>query len=194
MEMEEQMKRAEFVLGCIQVFWPEAVIAGGAPRDWYFNRVAKDIDIYLQADSQDIDVAELGIMFSGCVIRKLGNSYSEAEDDNFIKYVYEVEGFMGLDLQFIFCDFKLNPEKSVHQQVVDQFDAGICMITWDGQGPFNADPKFHRDEEDKTITIHEGGCTTAQLKRSVEKHLPKLRSYFPDYKVIIPPKVKERLA
>ena len=46
MNITEQKSIAKTVLGKIRNLDHRAIIAGGAARDWYFNNLANDIDIF----------------------------------------------------------------------------------------------------------------------------------------------------
>lgn len=46
MNVEQQKQTAKKVLSKIKALDSRAIIAGGAARDWYFNNVANDIDIF----------------------------------------------------------------------------------------------------------------------------------------------------
>lgn len=46
MNIEQQKQTAKKVLSKIKVLDSRAIIAGGAARDWYFNNIANDIDIF----------------------------------------------------------------------------------------------------------------------------------------------------
>ena len=46
MNIEQQKQTAKKVLSKIKALDSRAIIAGGAPRDWYFNNLANDIDIF----------------------------------------------------------------------------------------------------------------------------------------------------
>ena len=46
MNIGQQKRTAKEVLDKVKVLDYRAIIAGGAPRDWYFNNIANDIDIF----------------------------------------------------------------------------------------------------------------------------------------------------
>lgn len=46
MNIEQQKQTAKTVLSKIKALDSRAIIAGGAARDWYFNNLANDIDIF----------------------------------------------------------------------------------------------------------------------------------------------------
>lgn len=46
MNIEQQKRIAKEVLDKVKVLDYRAIIAGGAARDWYFNNLANDIDIF----------------------------------------------------------------------------------------------------------------------------------------------------
>jgi len=46
--VREQKRAALDILRAVRIIDPRAVVAGGAARNWYFQRPARDIDIYIQ--------------------------------------------------------------------------------------------------------------------------------------------------
>jgi len=44
--IEQQRQSANAVLDKLRCLDSRAIIAGGAPRDWYFSKLANDIDIF----------------------------------------------------------------------------------------------------------------------------------------------------
>ena len=53
MNIEQQKRIAKEVLDKVKVLDDRAIIAGGAPRDWYFNNLANDIDIFYYHEDGD---------------------------------------------------------------------------------------------------------------------------------------------
>lgn len=47
MNIFKQKTIARNILNRLRVFDPGCVLAGGAPRDWYFNNLATDLDFYI---------------------------------------------------------------------------------------------------------------------------------------------------
>lgn len=45
--IEQQKQVADKVLDMLRFTDPTAIVAGGAPRDWYMGRAAKDIDVFM---------------------------------------------------------------------------------------------------------------------------------------------------
>lgn len=51
MSIETQKTLADDLLGKLGVISPYVMLAGGAPRDWYFEKEAQDLDIYLYSSA-----------------------------------------------------------------------------------------------------------------------------------------------
>ena len=47
--IEQQKLVADKVLNQLYLICPEAIVAGGAPRDWYLGKPANDIDVYFSS-------------------------------------------------------------------------------------------------------------------------------------------------
>lgn len=54
MKIEEQNVVAKKVLEKIKIVDPYVILAGGAPRDWYFGNPCNDLDIYYYSNAMTI--------------------------------------------------------------------------------------------------------------------------------------------
>lgn len=50
MDFKEQMKIADKALDMLYPISPSAIVAGGAPLDWYFEKEARDVDIFISVN------------------------------------------------------------------------------------------------------------------------------------------------
>lgn len=181
-----------------------AVIAGGAVRDIYFEKMPADIDIFLwdPSYSNENTVAEapesidfLAQMFN---IKPVGpyNPRSVADDhiervfgeypEGGVTRVTAVWNVMKnfLPLQIIFVSER--PDVYVDQY----FDFGICKAYCDGiKLRYTRD--FMHDAHHKKLSYVAKEPRDFETKFSLENHLPKLQSKFPDHKFFIAPWNKE---
>lgn len=59
LKIETEMRLGRTVLRCIQGAGYDAIIGGGAPRDWYCGRNCKDIDIFVRYEGDEPPVEAL---------------------------------------------------------------------------------------------------------------------------------------
>ena len=100
MNIEQQKQTAKKVLSNIKALDSRAIIAGGAARDWYFNNIANDIDIfYFHEEGKyclDNIRRETAILKALLGVSKIdvvgfnsggGNSYNNHPEDDFNNYL-----------------------------------------------------------------------------------------------------------
>jgi hypothetical protein len=103
---------------------PEAMIMGGAPRDWTYGQLAKDIDIFTRgltnesADSIRNRIADALFTDEKYIHDLTWNSHYLATKDNGVLFVFEAQTFL-FPVQIIVCDRE--PLK-----MLDTFDLSIC--------------------------------------------------------------------
>jgi hypothetical protein len=105
---------------------PEAMIMGGAPRDWTYGQLAKDIDIFTRAltnesaDSIKNRIADALFTDEKYIYDLTSGSPYLANKDNGVLFVFEVRTLL-LPVQIIVCDRE--PVK-----MLDTFDLSICKV------------------------------------------------------------------
>lgn len=124
--IEHQKRVAYKVLDKLRLIDPEAVVVGGAPRNWYFGKPANDVDIYLRWQ-EDIHYPETGIMrrLSSLLEAKvLHKSPQEDYDSAYLKAVFEFN-LEGINFDVMYIRQDITPAS-----VYDFFDSSICQIFW----------------------------------------------------------------
>lgn len=198
--VRRQISTAEFDMKfLIRTFGPHVVCAGGAPRNWYFNKEARDFDYYiltpLVLHNGKANVEEA---LKGMLLELTGHndfedirgsdgaagSYSDPHIDFVLRASWD-----GQERDFIFLkwDVKAVIDGSGTQGVlpfakfvVDNFgctisEAALCPV-WDskGWGSSSHHFEFYRsDRFNKSVKTK-----TIQLRATSEKYAMKLRSYF----------------
>ncbi len=95
--IEHQKAVADKILAILQQVDPNAIVAGGAPCDWYFGKTAKDIDVYFDSTEyshQDISNM-IAVAFNDSPNVKYGENIPEGYTGNpSLQYVMDlcVEG------------------------------------------------------------------------------------------------------
>lgn len=187
-----QKIQAMFVMQRIRALDPTAYVAGGAPRDWFLDREASDIDIYMTTPTHNKEQFEhsLKMLFGDTVINENNTEFLglntlfdgkyQGEDSavHGIQYVYEIKAFKGnefntnLPTQLIV--FYKPYDKSM---AVSRFDCDICKVKYDDVNDkilmFNSDVKKAFDTE--TVTYRSG------VTHAKSKHAMKMVSKFPKW-------------
>lgn len=164
-----QIIAAKRMLSNLWILCPSAVVAGGAPRDWYFGKPAKDIDCYIT----DVKLEQVQNMFKmiGVKIKevKKGENRGVYARDNNLELV--------VDFRYMFLDFQLMlMQGTTISKTVDNFPISICKISYDGQF---VEPlyEFRVTERAKILLI-------APAYKLDDPYVVKIVNKFPDFKVV----------
>lgn len=168
----KQMEIAHMCLSLIEKFDPRAIIAGGAPRDWYMDKVATDIDIFFFTHSS----------IGGGLLRKHLGSL----------------GFVGVEQvggEFFPAQYRLNPNiqrvfnakvygwstpiqliqyKKPTFGVVETFPLSISQA-WFKRGEIHTTKHFQNSVKNKVV------YKTSELYANGHAYIEKIRGKFPDY-------------
>lgn len=155
-----------------------AIIAGGAPRDWYFcNKDISDIDIFYETA---LDLSgflsaiprDLGLQFGP--IQKISWNLNE---DSYKKDLFFVqETILNKKYKFQFIELKkkeLNLEK-----YIDAFDFGICKIAFDGR--YYLHEEFLNDKAGSRLKTREEKVLYSSVS---DTRIKKIQSYFPGWEL-----------
>lgn len=164
-----QQEKANQILALVEQLDPTAIIAGGAPRDWYFGKVASDIDIFMYF-RPDLPLGELHsfMLNKGFEVDFVGD---QEEQFNYklnpnIRCVFQLD-YKGEKVQLVMLN---KPSWGI----VDTFAINICKI-WYKRGKINTTKNFLFAIKNK-ILIKEG-----ELYASTAKYELKIRDKFKDY-------------
>ena len=167
----DQKVIAQKLLQSAQCTDPFAMIAGGAVRDWYFNKTARDLDLYMRMPLQNTSALVkryIQFVLMGTNIRQLerndpDHNYAALPD---LKWVYEFE-FEGMKVNLMVM------EKGVDTEILANFDTSICRCYFDGrESHFTED--FLTTVRTRTIIIHDNYT-------GEEAHIRKLAKYYPQF-------------
>lgn len=197
MNLDEQKQIVNEVL--VNVKWlldSEAIVAGGAPRNWSEGKLANDIDLYMRSHCVNTSGrlrSQIANVIFNCEIEEL-ETYQEVEIGEYTFGVdLEIVKLLGViykGVKFQFIILNGNKEyKDFKKQIVSHMDIGLNQqyIDWYS----NRDNEIIKlkeaikDEEDKTLTLFVNCMTPSQLKHCMSHHLPKMQSYYPDHKLLL---------
>ena len=189
MNIEQQKQTAKKVLSKIKALDSRAIIAGGAARDWYFNNVANDIDIfYFHEEGKyclDNIRRETAILKSLLGVENIkvlgfnsggGNSYNNLPEDDFNNYlknpnIVNVFECVIDEVKFQFIQLK---KQNVN---VSTFAYNMCQAWSDGERITTT--KLFDLGVKKELLIE-----TGELYSNTEKFKQKMIDKFPSYDYI----------
>lgn len=182
---------------------PQSLCCGGAPRSWYFNQPANDIDIYIRdlfehsTDRNDkVNKIINNLNNNGYEIIKINSNSENYFGSINIVFIYDLEikkSELHVQVQLVFVKPK-NNYILLRDFILSRFDVGICKFSYEMKNDIieettnyyiNIDDLAKKDIKNKTITLYCNKINDQQLIHSIRFHIPKLQKYFPDYKLII---------
>lgn len=170
MTVEEQKAIADILLRKLQAIDPNCIVAGGAPRDWYLGREAKDIDIFVYLPQIENNT-QIRRRFRGLDLHpeKMARLIDEDDpqyDNPAIQSVWEGK-LAGIIYQVILMN------APTFDSVIPMFDANIVKA-WYKDGQIRATPDFVLGHRNKQIIL-------ADPIQANSRHVRRLRELFPDY-------------
>lgn len=169
MDVADQKREATELLSKLRLVDPFAMIAGGAPRDWYFNTPAKDLDVYMRLPNHNTIglvnslAAMVGITDFFPIDKIKESTYAELPN---LKWVFEGR-YNGVQVNLMVM------EKGVREEIVKDFDVAICRAWFDGE-------KCHYHEEFE-FCMKTRVCLVHQNYTGKEAHLRKMAKRFPQF-------------
>tara|TARA_R110000787_G_C13308602_1_gene435265 strand:- start:50 stop:631 length:582 start_codon:yes stop_codon:yes gene_type:complete len=132
--IEEQKEIAEDVLTQLEIICPHAILAGGAPRDWYMGTPANDLDIYFSLDPDSKAASNRSqlkkVLPEGMVLQKehASNRNPMYKHMKALRRIYYYT-YRGMDVQLI----QLDQLRDVFG-AVDNMSCSICKAWWKKKG------------------------------------------------------------
>lgn len=191
MNVQEQKEISAEVLMVLKCIDCDAIIAGGAPRNWYFGELARDIDCYLRwhVNTTGHAMSTLSKLLDTPVVaeQSVDCTYHFGGDSFHLHKIMAFE-YKGVLFQVIVIK-EDKPLSSFEGTIVSHMDVGINMISCNWYGlktlDLNMSRAFLNDVTNKTLTLYQNVMNPEQLKHCMTVHLPKIMSYYPDYKLEI---------
>lgn len=196
MTITEQQEIAKEVLKRLSInVDSSAVIAGGAPRNWDQNTLARDVDIYFRSYVSDIkrmldwmfNDGSGDFQFIDAPDTNISDVYVESMVFN-IRRVISVT-YKGVLFQFICVDEKEHDHGCFGRKIINSFLVNISKIYMiylespDRLFKITC-PAYQRDVQNNTLTVEISGLSGIQFYRGIQNYLPKIQSYYPNHTVI----------
>ena len=178
MNLLKQKSVVDKVMNKIFPIAPNAIVAGGAPRDWFFGKVARDVDIFLYRPDL-VTTSNIIAVFSSIKLNLhyLEFLYSENGDrtghgtyisNPLISHVLECT-YSGVNFQFIFMT------ESTFTSVVPHFPLNMSRI-WYKDGELHPTGEFLHGVNTKSLIKMD------EIYADGHTYIDKIRKYFPDYR------------
>lgn len=145
-------------------------ICGGAPRDWWCGKLAKDIDIFVTNFN-----SSLFRSFFGLTIIAASHSSKKSYPSSFTVWNFNAYGY---DFQIIDVGSKTIKEH------VETFDFGINMIRVDRYGMYHRHLEFDKDINNTTLTMYPAKMNPVVLPKLHERYV-KMQQKFPGWRLEI---------
>lgn len=170
-----------------------AIIAGGAPRNWEQNILARDVDIYFRTHVSNINRL-LDLLFNdGTGDFQLINT-PDSEDIYMGTLTFDIKRvltarYKGVDFQFIIVEEKEPYIGTFSRKIVESFLVNISkiyMMYLEGSDTlfYITTLEYRQDIRDNLLTIEVRKLSGTQLYKGVQRYLPKIQSYYPNNTVI----------
>lgn len=156
MSIEEQQNIAVQVYKKLRLIDPHCILAGGAPRDWYFGEKANDLDYYFVSTASTINANRKQIesvfgVSASLLMDKEGHLYNDLyKTMPNLKRIWELE-YAGENIQLIQLS-KLGAQ----WQVVDNMDVSICKVWFTPERGIELHKDFKLTIASKTMFVKDG--------------------------------------
>lgn len=172
--IEQQKKVAQEIYKKLKIIDPYALLAGGAPRDWYFGNLANDLDFYFF--STGVTVSSVVNQLSGIMGVKVdavkydedSHQHGQYKSMPFLRRVLEAE-IGGEKVQFMQLT-----EPNAQFKVVDAMDVSICKAWCD----VDMNISMHQDFK---ITLASGNMFLSDEYSWSDRHPQKIADRFPNF-------------
>jgi len=140
------------ILKRIQTVVPEAILAGGALRDIDFGIIPKDLDIWINVDSEDAFDKKLRLIADifGISFESEGEGNYDGINERIFISQYHLPIEIGIDLNIIGVNLG---ENFTVQRLVQEFDFGICRIGYHTGNEVYASAEYLNDKDNQIFSL-----------------------------------------
>lgn len=180
-KIKDQKKAADYILSKIRQFYPSAIVAGGAPRNWVYNTPANDIDVYFHSDDEISVVMDkldqCGINKIDVVFQDYDNLDEKEENNSTInKDIYYVSIF---NITFDGEKVQLIQTNCPEYDVLKKFTSNMSMISYSNN-------RYHMEND---FIFGYCTCCLAFYRDSIlfnQSYIDKIIGYYPNFVVVEP--------
>lgn len=169
MNIEKQKEVADYVLSQLEIIDPYCILAGGAPRDWYFNEVANDLDFYMYIRPCTLDrlLGMLQQALPECIIE---STDKRTHDVDLYKTMNSLRKVLNTEVGGCKVQIMILTEPDSTFKCLDEFSVSICKIWYKG-GQIKRSNDFKITEVYNSMFLSEGYKWT-------DKHPNKIKERF----------------
>lgn len=183
---------------------PDAIIAGGAPRDLFLEKPIKDFDIFVPYDSNSMhpnywcnlfgleetdrdwmDIQAMAFFGHNNILMKNDDERAPEEMGGGYEHKRKLHQVFDIIIDRIVYQIiviNLMPKEYVE----DHFDFGICKTWCDGK-QFHFSGPFMHDVQNKNVTLVQKHMTVDEMVFCIEKRKPRMALKFPGYTFKVAP-------
>ena len=194
MTVDEQKEIAKEILKKLTInVDSSAIIAGGAPRNWEQNTLARDVDIYFRTHVSNINRL-LDLLFNDGTGGFQFIDTPDSTDVYMETLTFDIKRvitgrYKGVNFQFIIVEEKEPYIGNFSRKIIDSFLVNISklyVVYGEGIDVLLKIPNREQfmDVQNSTLTIETRKLSGVQLYKGVQHYLPKIQSYYPNHTVI----------
>lgn len=193
-KLQHQQRLCAEILKKLEVIDPMPIAAGGAPRNWFYEKPARDIDIYFKSFYDRPKDIQKQLIAIGINASLLGGKDYESYIDNKelkLKAVFQFNYF-GQEFQLM-CTKKRDASEFYdgHDHMLfisETFDCDSCKAYTYLSGNkmfFDYDQSFYKDHINNVLTFKSDYEKHSFLAdhRKYQNRILKMKKYFPDRRV-----------
>lgn len=170
-KIEHQKWVADVMLQKVLPIDPYCIVAGGAPRDWHFGKVASDIDLFFYDGKSTVNALMSRFKAVDIEIESSSFGYDIPE---WYKLNPLLIGVYNLTYQGVKVQL-LRMKEPTFRSVLPNFPLSICHA-WYKSGKIRLEKPFIRSEKFKSI------YKTAEIYNDEHAYVQKILAKFPDWK------------
>lgn len=194
MTVDEQKEIAKEVLKKLTInVDSSAIIAGGAPRNWEQNTLARDVDIYFRTHVSNINRL-LDLLFNDGTGGFQFIDTPDSTDVYMETLTFDIKRvitgrYKGVNFQFIIVEEKEPYIGNFSRKIIDSFLVNISklyVVYGEGIDVLLKIPNREQfmNVQNSTLTIEVRKLSGTKLYKGVQRYLPKIQSYYPNHTVI----------
>ena len=168
--MEKQKVIAQRVLQKLEAIDPYCILAGGAPRDWWWGNEAADLDFYIYVPDRPHKAIKKQIERAGLVVKEVKtgeNMPINYKLNPFLRCVIDIEEEMPVQIMVM--------SEPTFKSVVPTFALSVCQAWWKG-GDVSVSKEFLAGARHNAIV------KTNPLYHNEHYYLEKILAKFPNMK------------
>lgn len=170
MSIEIQKQLANKLLSQLYIISPYVMLAGGAPRDWYFGKEAQDLDIYLYSSAVTINAMQKQLK-SATGFDFNHNWELQKDDTSLYTYMPQLRRVFEADIDGIKVQIMQLNNPQDEFKVIEAMSTSICKVWYQGDGKIHMHKDFKLSLASKTMFLNEGyKWTDPHPKKMVERY------------------------